>query len=296
MVEIVPCIWFPGNADEAVAFYLSVFADSEELGRASYPESGAADFQRDFAGKTLTIDFSLGGVVLTALNAGPEFTPTPMLSFIVNFDPSQDPAAADRLDAAWQRLSDGGIVRMELGEYPFSPRYGWVEDRYGVSWQLMLTNPDGDQRPFVIPTLMFANANVNRAHEALDFYTAVFDDARSGMVVSYPEAQGEVTAGAVMFGEFAVGRQWFAVMDSPRRQDFDFTEGVSLQVRCADQAEIDRYWQALSRVPAAEQCGWCKDQFGVSWQVAPTRFDHMLTPENFATMLTMKKIDLSKFA
>jgi predicted 3-demethylubiquinone-9 3-methyltransferase (glyoxalase superfamily) len=294
--KIIPCIWFDGDADDAVAFYLTVFAGSRERGRSVYPSEGLAEFQRDMAGKTLTIDFTIGDVRLTALNAGTDFEPNPMLSFILNFDPSTDPAAADRLDAAWQRLSDGGKVLMELDQYPFSKRYGWVQDKFGVSWQLILTNPEGEPRPFIIPCLMFANANVNRANEALDFYSSILPDAHVGTVTTYPENQDLVHAGSVMFGEFAVGSQWFAVMDSPVAHDFNFNEGVSLQVECQDQAEIDYLWGRLSDVPEAEVCGWCKDRFGVSWQVIPHNLDQIMTPTNFARMLTMKKIVISEFA
>jgi predicted 3-demethylubiquinone-9 3-methyltransferase (glyoxalase superfamily) len=293
--KIIPCIWFDGDADDAVAFYLTVFAGSKELGRSVYPHAGLAEFQQDMAGKTLTIDFMIGETRLTALNASTEFEPNPMLSFILNYDPSVDAVADDRLDAVWQRLADGGKVLMELDEYPFSKKYGWVQDKFGVSWQLILTNPEGEPRPFVIPSLMFANANVNRANEALEFYTSVFQDSRVGNVANYPENQDLVLAGSVMFGEFAVGSQWFAVMDSPVAHDFNFNEGVSLQVECADQAEIDYFWEKLSDVPEAEVCGWCKDKFGVSWQVVPANLDQIMTPTNFARMLTMKKIVVDDF-
>lgn len=294
---IVPCIWCNANADEVVEFYLSVFGDSAacaELRRAQYPADGLADFQSELAGETLTIEFSIGGVRLTALNAGEGFPPSPMLSFIVNVDPSRDDRAREHIDDLWTRLADGGTVLMEIGEQPYSPRYGWVQDRYGVSWQLMLTDPQGDPRPFLIPTFLFANANANRAGEAIDFYTSVFGDARVGTVERYPEAHQDAAAGAVMFGEFAVGEQWFAAMDSPISHEFDFNESVSLQVECADQAEIDRYWTQLSHVPEAEQCGWCKDQFGVSWQVVPAGIDNLMTPENWATLMRMRKIELAE--
>lgn len=294
--KIIPCIWFDGDADDAVAFYLTVFPGSQETARSVYPDEGLADFQKDMAGQTLTIQFEIGDVRLTALNAGSEFEPNPMLSFILNYDPSMDPAAADRLDAAWQRLGDGGKVLMELDEYPFSKRYGWVQDKFGVSWQLILTNPEGEPRPFLIPSLMFANANVNRGNEALDFYTSVFSDARIGNVTKYPDNQDLVEAGAVMFGEFAVGSQWFAVMDSPVAHDFNFNEGLSLQVECKDQAEIDYFWEKLSHVPEAEVCGWCKDKFGISWQVVPENLDQIMTPANFAALNGMKKIVVSEFS
>jgi len=288
--KIVPCIWANANAEDAVAFYLSVFPNAEELRRSHYPTSGLADFQAAMAGEVLTIDFAIGGFRITALNAGSEFRPNPMLSFIVNFDPSLMPDAQTQLDTVWDRLLDGGEVLMPLDEYPFSKHYGWVQDKFGVSWQLMLTSPDGEPRPFIIPSLMFANANANRGAEALDYYTSTFADARTGTVVPWPDDQDQVKAGSVMFGEFAVGEQWFAVMDSPSGHEFDFNEGVSLQVECADQAEIDAMWQALSRVPEAEVCGWCKDQFGVSWQVVPANIEQLLAGPGFAAMMSMKKI------
>lgn len=292
--KIIPCIWCNANADEVVEFYLSVFADSPgnttEIRRSHYPSEGLADFQQSMAGKTLTIDFSVGGVRLMALNAGSEFTPNPSLSFIVNFDPSVDAEAEAHLDATWQRLSDGGTTLMPLDAYPFSKRYGWVQDKFGVSWQLMLTDPGGDPRPFVVPSLMFANDNVNRAREALEFYASVFPDSQVGTVATYPVAQDRVEEGAVMFADFRAGGQWLAVMDSPMPQDFTFNEGVSLLVECADQAEIDHYWAELSHVPEAEVCGWCKDQFGVSWQVAPATVDELLSGHGFAAMMQMTKI------
>ena len=106
--KIVPCIWCGGNADELVAFYLSVFPNSEKRARTYYPTEGVADFQRSMAGEVLTIDFAIGGLRITALNGGPEFTPTPMLSFIVNFDPSRDEKAEAQLDKAWNKLAKGG--------------------------------------------------------------------------------------------------------------------------------------------------------------------------------------------
>ena len=295
--KIVPNIWCNGNAAEVVDFYVSAFPDSEILGRTRYPTEGLADFQQGMAGEDMVIDFSLGGVRLTAINAGPEFVPTPMLSFLVNFDPSRDDGAPQRLDQLWQRLAEGGTVLMELGEYGFSKRYGWVRDRYGVSWQLILTDPAGEPRPFLVPALMFANANVNRAEEAVEFYTSVFPDSRIGTLARYPQAQGEVREGALMFGEFAVGEEWFAAMDSPVPHEFDFNEGISLLVECDDQAEVDYFWEKLSRVPEAEQCGWCKDQFGVSWQVVPGGMEELIDkPGNFAAMMKMKKIVLAEFS
>lgn len=150
--KITPSLWFNGNAQEAVDYYLSVFEDSKIINTAYYPktaEEGLADFQQNLAGKVLTIDFELAGMRFTAINAGPEFS---------------------------------------------------------------------------------------------------------------------------------------------------FSEAISFIISCKDQAEIDYFWEKLSSVPASEQCGWCKDKFGLSWQVVPQNMDELMQkPGAFARMMNMKKLIIADF-
>ncbi len=296
MQKIVPSIWFDHNAAEAAKFYTSVFPNARVTRVQHYPKHGLPDSQKEHAGKELTVEFELNGHRFIGINAGPEFPVTPALSFMVNFDPSLDDAARSHLEELWNALADSGQVMMPLGQYPFSPYYGWVQDRYGVGWQLILTDPAGELRPFIVPSLMFGAAAQNRAAEAVDFYASVFPDVVVGTVATYPEPTGPVTTESVMFGEFELFDQWFAVMDSGVEQPETFGPGVSLMIECADQAEIDRYWTALSAVPEAEQCGWLTDRFGVSWQVVPVDMAaYTATPEGYAAMMDMKKIQLDQF-
>jgi len=150
--KITPNLWFDGNAQEAVEYYISVFPDSKILTTEYYPnsaEEGLADFQLELAGKPLAIDFELSGQKFTAINAGPEFK---------------------------------------------------------------------------------------------------------------------------------------------------FTEAVSFAITCKDQEEIDYYWEKLSRVPEAEQCGWCKDEFGLSWQVVPHHMGELMQrPNAYAKMMQMKKLVIADF-
>lgn len=295
MQRIVPNLWFDHTAAEAAAFYTSVFADGRVLETQHYPSEGLPDFQADMAGQVLTVDFELGGYRMIAINAGPEFQVNPSVSFMLNFDPSVDPQAREHLDELWSALAEDGHVLMPLAAYGFSPYYGWVQDRYGISWQLILTNPDGEPRPFIIPSLLFGNAVQNRAREAIDFYTSVFG-GRPGTLAPYPEQTGPAHAGSLMFGEFQLLGQWFAAMDSGVEQPFTFNCGVSLMVECADQTELDHYWNQLSAVPEAEQCGWCADQFGLSWQLVPADLGELMaTPGAYEKLLGMKKIDIAAF-
>lgn len=299
MQKITPNLWFDGNAKEAADFYTAAFPDGKIITTLNYPnsaEEGLADFQLDMAGKVLTVDFEIGGLRFVGINAGPEFKANPSISFMVNFDPSRDEQASEHLDELWSKLIDGGEALMPLDSYPFSKHYGWVKDKYGVSWQLILTDPDGEPRPFIIPSLMFGQQNTNRAEEAINFYLSVFKDSKQGTLARYNEDTGTAKAGSLMFADFMLDGQWFAAMDSSEQQDFTFSEAISLSVACKDQAEIDYFWEKLSAVPESEQCGWCKDKYGVSWQVVPENTDELMKkPGAYAKMMQMKKLIIADF-
>lgn len=297
--RIVPHIWCHGTAEEAGAFYASAFENAHAEVESRYPESGLLDFQREFAGQPLVVGLTISGTRFALINAGADFTPNPSISFMLNFDPllfdGSEEFARAAMDRLWQRLSEGGTALMPLGEYPFSPHYGWVQDRYGVNWQFMLTDPAGDPRPFIIPALMFDGLAQDRAAEAADFYVSLFAQSEGGAEVGhrapYGQPSGNAGAEALAFGEFRIGEQWFMAADNGSGVDHGFTPGVSLEVACRDQAEIDRLWSALSAVPEAEQCGWLVDRFGVSWQIVPEHMDELMErPGAFGRMLQMGRI------
>ena len=277
---ITPAIWCDGTADEAAQFYADVFRDTSIAEQAP--------------GIAATV--SIHGFKLSLINGGNQYAPNPSISCILNFDPllfGGEEQARAYLDELYERLSTGGVL-MELGEYPFSPRYAWVRDRFGMTWQLMLTDPDGDPRPFVIPSFMFGGTNHANAEEATDAWIALFDNSRRGVLYRYEEG-GPLDAGTVMFTDFTLRGTWMAATDSGTFHDFTFTPGVSMIVSCRDQEEIDRYWAGLSAVPEAERCGWCVDRWGVSWQVVPHNIAELMA--DAATrdkILHMGKIDLAK--
>ena len=291
MQKIIPSLWFDRTAGEAAEFYASLFPHTTIAHTSSYPSEGVGERQRAFAGELLTAELEIDGFAITLINADASFRPNQALSFLVHFDPARDPEAREHLDDLWAGLLDDGVVHMPLDEYPFSERYGWIEDRFGVSWQLMLTNPAASPQPFLTPDFLFGGAMQDRAEEALEFYTSLFADAGVGSIRRYPQQSGPAASGAVMFAEFRREGQAFAAMDSVVENSDDFTPGFSFQVMCADQDEIGRLWAALSSVPEAEQCGWCVDRFGVSWQIVPADLPALLsTPESYQAMLAMKKI------
>lgn len=293
MQKIIPHLWFDKEAKEAAEFYATAFPDTKVTSTTTLHDTPSGD--------TEIVNFEIMGCAFQSISAGPLFKFNPSISFMVNFDPAQDNDAESMIDQVWGKLVEGGKVLMPLDKYPFSSRYGWLEDKYGVSWQLIFTDPDGEIRPRIIPSLLFVNRVLGKAEEAVKFYTSVFKNSKQGMVSYYPAGMEPDTEGTVQFADFNLEGQWFAAMDSARMHDFDFNEAISLIVRCEDQAEIDYYWEKLSAVPEAEQCGWLKDKYGVSWQIVPREMDEMMqngTPEQIdrvtQAFLPMKKFDLAK--
>lgn len=297
MQKIIPNIWFDHAAREAVDFYLDAFGDhAREIETTRYPTENLPEFQREFAGEILTIEFELYECRFVAINAGSEFRPGPALSFMVNFDPSIDADAEHHLRHLWQKLTRDGTVRMELSNYDFSTLYGWVEDKYGVNWQLILTNPAGEPRPTIIPSLLFTGSAMHQANAARQYYVDTFSESHSGRVAPYPVAMGDMAPNDIMFSDFVLADQWFTAMDGGSEHEFSFTEGVSLQVNCKDQEEIDYLWNRLSAYPENEQCGWCKDRFGVSWQIVPQEMgDLMKRPGAYQVLLDQKKIRIDEY-
>ncbi|RUO31881.1 hypothetical protein CWE12_02470 [Aliidiomarina sedimenti] len=290
--KIVPNLWFDKEATEAADFYCSIFPDSAITHTTTLQDTPSGDCD--------LVSFSLSGYSFMAISAEPLFKFNPSVSFMLNFDPLQDHDAEKRIDEVWAKLSEGGKVLMPIDKYPFSERYGWIQDKYGLSWQLILTDPDAEVRPFIIPSLMFVGDVYAKAEEASDFYLATFNDSKRGELVRYPAGMEPDQEGAVMFTDFTLEGQWFAAMESAQEHDFAFNEAISFMVNCDDQNEIDSYWQTLSAVAEAEQCGWLKDKYGLSWQIVPSALNEMIhdnDPErrNRVTqaLLQMKKLDLA---
>ena len=292
MQKIVPHLWFDKEAKEAAGFYASVFPNSRV--------KSVQTLRNTPGGDTEVVSFDILGYSFMAISAGPLFKFNPSISFMINFDPSQDKDAKTRIDEVWGKLSQGGNVLMPIQQYPFSERYGWVADKYGVTWQLILTDPEGEVRPPLIPSLMFVGKVCGKAEEATDFYISTFKNSKRGMIARYEKGMAPDEEGTVMFTDFMLEGQWFAANDSAQEHKFAFNEAISLMVNCDDQKEIDYYWGKLSAVREAEQCGWLKDKYGVSWQISPKALENLMKGDPAKVdrvtqaFLKMKKIDIAE--
>jgi len=282
--KITPHLWFDKEAKEAAQFYTSIFDDSKInfISQIHDTPSGDCDI----------VGFTLLGYDFMAISAGPFFKINPSISFHAKCQTFSE------VNKIWDKLSPGGTVMMELGEYPFSKRYGWIQDKYGVSWQVIHT--EGDFRQRITPVLMFTGDVCDKAEEAIAFYASVFSGSEASVLARYVKGGEPNKERSVKYARFTLAGQEFGAMDSARMHGFGFNEAISLIVNCNDQKEIDYFWGKLSAVPEAQRCGWIKDRYGVSWQIIPSNMGELMgkNPEKTTpAMLSMKKIiiaDLEK--
>ena len=284
MQKIVPHLWFDKEAKEAAKFYTSIFDNSKikSIKEIHNTPSGDVDI----------VSFEILGYEFNAISAGPYFKFNPSISFHVKCKTTKE------VDAIWEKLSKDGKVLMPLDKYPFSDRYGWIQDKFGVSWQIIFTK--GEFKQGITPVLMFTNKVCGKTEEALELYSKIFPNSKYQILSRYSKGEEPDKAGTVRYAHFFLEGQEFGAMDSAREHAFNFNEAISLIVNCKDQKEIDHYWK-LSSVPQAEQCGWLKDKFGVSWQIVPIELNKLMssgdknkTAKVTEAFLEMKKFDISK--
>lgn len=292
MQKITPCLWFDRNTEEALEFYTSIFGRSGVSTLKRYPDGPLDGPMEGMEGQVLTAIFNLEGYQFMALDGGPLFKFNPSVSFFVRCENKEE------VNRLWEALSAGGQPLMPLEEYPFSEWYGWIQDRFGVTWQLILA--EGIESKQIVPSLLFVGELAGKADQAMNFYADVFPEGAVGDISRYGDQPGPDQPDSVAYGEFTLRGQKFAAMDSAHEHDFSFNEAISFYVECQTQEEVDHYWEALSAVPEAEQCGWLKDKYGISWQIVPVQLGEMLDDPDaersdrvMQAMLQMKKIEIT---
>lgn len=282
-INITPHLWFEKEAVEAVNFYISLFDNSGVKKNKTLSNTPSGDMD--------IISFELWGSPFLAMNAGSRFKFNQAVSFFVYC------GSEEKIDSLYARLSEGGTVMMPLDKYDWTSKYAWVQDKYGVSWQLDIDDIKTEQK--IVPALMFANEKGGRVKEAIDLYTSVFPDSRILMEYPFPPTFN-MPEGSVMFSQIKLNGYIMNCMGSHTPHHFDFNESISLIIYCEDQEEIDHYWNSLSGNGGQESfCGWLKDRFGISWQITPSVMGELVGGPDAAgsaramqAMLQMKKLDL----
>lgn len=287
MQKITPHLWFNKEAVEAATWYVSLFGRESKIthqSKLSGTPSGEVD----------VVSFELWGLHLDAISAGPYFKPNPSISISVQCHDEEE------IDRLYKALLEGGSALMPLDVYPWSKKYGWVNDKYGFSWQLNFPEDASAYGSRICPFLMYTKGTAGKAEEAMNFYTSTFPESKVRSIARFEHGEPS-PEGSVKHAEFELFGQTFMALDGHGPHNFVFNEAVSLLVRCDTQEEIDEYWEKLSADKNAEQCGWLKDRYGVSWQITPSAMDRMMqegTAEQQARVTTaflaMKKFDIAK--
>lgn len=278
------CLWFNGEGREAASYYTGIFPDSTISQTVDNPGELPSGEKR----QELTVPFSICGHSFLALNGGPQYKANPSISFMINCKNE------DEVDHYWKNLSPGGKVMMPLGEYPFSKKYGWVADRFGISWQIILST-DFPQK--IVPSLLFTGEVCGKAEEALNYYLALFLESKPGRILKREENQSPDKMGTILFEDFDLSGNWFVAMDSAHDHGFQFNPAISFIVNCKTQADVNYYWDHFTAGGREGKCGWLEDKFGVSWQIVPSGLQELLkNPERakrvFPELMKMKKLDI----
>ena len=269
--SIYPCLTLKGKVAEAADFYINTFGEGKITQTSPF-----------------VIIIELSGQKLMLLNDGPSSKPNAAISFMVI---SETPEDTERY---WNILIEEGKLFMPLDSYPWSEKYGWVEDKYGVSWQLY-TGSKNDIGQKFCPSFMFTGANTGKAAGAAHFYTSIFPDSSIEGIMEYVEGDGDVP-GLVKHAQFKINDFIMTVMDSSADHRVAFTDATSLVVNCEDQAEIDKYWEMLTANGGQEvACGWLTDKYGLNWQIVPKVLGQLMSdPERgekvMNALLKMKKL------
>jgi predicted 3-demethylubiquinone-9 3-methyltransferase (glyoxalase superfamily) len=288
--RIIPFLWFDSQAEQAAEFYTRVFANSAITRRTFYGEEGTDVHGRE-PGSLMKVEFELEGQTFMALNGGPLFNFTPAISFFISCQSFQE------IDQLWEKLLDGGSVVMQLGPYEWSRRYGRVQDKFGISWQLNHEDAsDAGQK--IVPCILFSGHMAGKGEEAINKYVGLFENSFV-KVIEYDVQVVQDHARIVKYCLFTVDCCSFMLMETHTDHGFELNESISFIVRCQNQQQIDYYWDELSREGPSDsqQCGWLKDKFGISWQVVPEILNDLLDNKDTekvnhvtSVMLNMKKL------
>jgi len=292
MQKITPFLWFDTQAEEAANFYASIFESSKIMNVSRYNESSAkaTGMKVDSA---FVVSFQLEGQNFTAMNAGPHFKLNESISLFAYCE------SDEKIEKIYKKLCENGKVLFPLDKYDWSPKYAWVVDKYGLSWQLDVEKINSPQK--IVPAILFVNENAQRVREAATFYCSVFPNSKVMMEYPYDKSAG-MLEGTLLFAQFKISEYLFNAMSGGTiNHEFEFNEAFSFVVDCKDQEEVDYYWNKLTSDGGQESmCAWLKDKFGVSWQIIPRVLIEMLNDKDsvkaqkaMQAMLQMKKIDIA---
>lgn len=269
--SVYPCLGIRGKIAEASEFYMQTFGDGKVL-----------------TNSEIVILIELSGQKFMLLNDGPSSSPNPSISFMVICETENE------TEQYYNKLTVGGKVLMAIDNYPWSSKYGWVEDKFGVSWQLY-TGSKADTPQKFCPTFMFTGVKAGQAKTAIQDFTQLFPDSNIQGIMNYGVGEGD-SEDFVKHAQFKIKDYIMMAMDSSANHAFGFNDAISIVVECDTQDEIDKYWAHLTASGGHEvACGWLTDQYGISWQIIPKNIVKWVTDpisgqRAMQAMMKMKKL------
>lgn len=193
--NIFPCFWFDGKGNDAAQFYTSVFPNAKIT-----------------VNTPVVINMEFNGQKIMLLNAGPQFRLNPSVSIMVMCE------TAEEVESYYNKLSEDAKILMPLDSYPFSEKYAWVQDQYGLNWQLY-KGEKSEQK--YVPTLMFINENNGKCQEAMDYYTKIFPNSEINSKTFYPP-ESTADKGNIANAQFTINNYQLFGMDSAADYPFNF--------------------------------------------------------------------------
>ena len=271
--QMYPCLWFDGKAKAAAEFYSSIFPDSKIVST-----------------NPIVTMWELYGQKFMGLDGGPMYQPNPSISFFITCESNEE------ADMIWNQLSQDAKIMMPLNKYDWSEYYGFLQDKFGVSWQIY-KGKYSDVNQKIVPCFLFTDKMFGKANEAVQFYTSVFTNSKIEGVLFYNEnemPQKEI----VKHSQFILEDNVYMAMDGAGEHHYGFNEATSFVINCDTQEQIDYFWNSFTQNGGTESnCGWCKDKFGVSWQIVPSMLGSLMSDparsQNvMAAFMKMKKFDI----
>ncbi len=286
MQKISPFLWFEKDMDQVVKYYQSLFPNVTTSGKSGLDNTPSGAVQME--------SITIYGTRFDLMTAGPYLPFNPTVSFIINCDTPQE------AEDLWSKITAEGKALMPLQKYDFAEKFGWAQDKYGVSWQVLCMNGEKPAEK-IASTLMFCGDVCGHAEEAMNFYVSVFKNSRVDYVSHYEnnEPEADDVRAKTKHAGFMLDGTRFSVLDSGKVSPLTFNQAISFVVYCENQEDVDYYWDKLTEGGQEVQCGWLNDKFGVPWQVVPRQMTEMLskgTKEQIARVteafMKMKKFDI----
>lgn len=264
------CLWYATSAAEVANYYIDAFQHAKITTKGD-----------------LVSMLDIEGTKIQLLNGGPHYKHTPAISQFVTCETNEE------IDFIWNYFLKDGKVLIELGKHDWSEYYGWIEDKFGVTWQLY-KGIYNDVNQKVVPCFLFTDEHFGKAEETQLYYINLITNSISEGIKKYENAP-EALNGKVLHSQFRLNNAVYMAMDGPGEHHFTFSPATSFVIECETQEEIDYYWEKLGEGGKYNRCGWLDDKYGVTWQIVPAILGKLMSDREKAPRVMQAFLKMTKF-